>query len=98
MRFSASQLSLRERSFQKFSSAWPSRKTNSTRFPGCISIFLTRLNLTKSQTMEALARLWYDSSNWQWHASQNYDGSRHRLLNLHAVWQKGTIECRASIP
>ena len=58
-------------------------------------VFLTRLNLTKPQTMEALAKLWYDSSNWQWHASQHYDGSRYRLLNLHAVWQKGTIEFRA---
>ena len=58
-------------------------------------VFLTRMNLTKPQTMEALAKLWYDSSNWQWHASQHYDGSRYRLLNLHAVWQKGTIEFRA---
>ena len=45
--------------------------------------------------MEALARLWYNSGDWQWHASQHYDGSRYRLLNLHAVWQKGTIEFRA---
>ena len=54
-------------------------------------VFLTRMNLTKPQTMEALAKLWYDSSDWQWHASQHYDGSRYRLLNLHAVWQKGTM-------
>ena len=57
--------------------------------------FLARLNQTKPQTMEAFARLWYGSGDWQWHASQHYDPSRYRLLNLHAVWQKGTIEFRA---
>lgn len=57
--------------------------------------FLRRLNARKPQTMEALAQLWYDSTNWRSHAAQHYDQSRYRLLNLHAVWQKGTIEFRA---
>ena len=41
------------------------------------------------------ARIWYDDRNWEWHAHQHYDPSRYHLLNLHAVWQKGTIEFRA---
>ena len=57
--------------------------------------FLERLNRTKPQTSEALARLWYNDSDWEYHAHQHYDPSRYHLLNLHAVWQKGTIEFRA---
>lgn len=57
--------------------------------------FLARLNRQKPQTMEAFARLWYNDRSWEWHAHQHYDQSRYRLLNLHAVWQKGTIEFRA---
>ena len=57
--------------------------------------FLDRLNRQKPKTMEAFARLWYNDRNWEWHAHQHYDQSRYRLLNLHAVWQKGTIEFRA---
>ena len=57
--------------------------------------FLERLNRVKPQTSADLARLWYNDSNWEWHASEHYDPSRYHLLNLHAVWQKGTIEFRA---
>ena len=57
--------------------------------------FLERLNREKPKTMEALARLWYSDRDWEYHAHQHYDPSRYRLLNLHAVWQKGTIEFRA---
>ena len=31
----------------------------------------------------------------EWHKHEHYDDSRYRLLNLHAVWQKGTVEFRA---
>ena len=57
--------------------------------------FLERLNRNKPQTSEAFARLWYNDTDWQFHAHQHYDYSRYHLLNLHAVWQKGTIEFRA---
>ena len=58
-------------------------------------IFLERLNRVKPQTKEAFARLWYDDEDWEWHAHEHYDRSRYHLLNLHAVWQKGTVEFRA---
>ena len=57
--------------------------------------FLTELNRKKPTTSEALARLWYRDTDWEYHAHQHYDRSRYHLLNLHAVWQKGTIEFRA---
>ena len=57
--------------------------------------FLERLNRQRPTTSEALARLWYNSNDWEYHAHQHYDYSRYHLLNLHAVWQKGTIEFRA---
>ena len=57
--------------------------------------FLATLNRRKPTTSEELARIWYDDRNWEWHAHQHYDPSRYHLLNLHAVWQKGTIEFRA---
>ena len=57
--------------------------------------FLERLNRTRPTTPEAFAQLWYNDRDWQSHASVHYDFSRYHLLNLHAVWQKGTIEFRA---
>jgi len=57
--------------------------------------FLERLNRAKPRTSEALARIWYNDRDWQSHASYHYDSSRYHLLNLHAVWQKGTVEFRA---
>ena len=57
--------------------------------------FLATLNRRRPTSSEELARIWYDDRNWEWHAHQHYDPSRYHLLNLHAVWQKGTIEFRA---
>ena len=57
--------------------------------------FLERLNRHKPNTSEGLAVLWYDDPDWEYHAHNHYDPSRYHLLNLHAVWQKGTIEFRA---
>ncbi len=68
------------------------------RFQWCREVdqnFLERLNRRKPTTSEDLARLWYDDRDWDYHAHQHYDQSRYHLLNLHAVWQKGTIEFRA---
>ena len=57
--------------------------------------FLDRLNRKKPKTLDAFAALWYGTASWHYHASQHYDPSRYHLLNLHAVWQKGTVEFRA---
>jgi len=57
--------------------------------------FLDRLNRRKPTTDAAFAQLWYNTAEWRYHASQHYDPSRYHLLNLHSVFQKGTIEFRA---
>ena len=57
--------------------------------------FLARLNRRKPTTDAAFAELWYNTPEWRWNASQHYDTSRYHLLNLHSVFQKGTIEFRA---
>ena len=57
--------------------------------------FLERLNRKKPRTSEELAQIWYDDTDWRYHAHSHYDPSRYHLLNLHAVWQKGTVEFRA---
>ena len=57
--------------------------------------FLARLNRRKPTTDAAFAELWYNTPEWRYHASQHYDTSRYHLLNLHSVFQKGTIEFRA---
>ena len=56
--------------------------------------FIQLLNQKRPTSMEAFAQLWYRDNDWQRHASDHYDGSRYRTLNLHSVWQKGTIEFR----
>jgi hypothetical protein len=58
-------------------------------------VFLERLNRAKPRTLDHFAQLWYDTTNWWQHANQHYDPSRYRLLNLHSVFQKGTVEFRA---
>ena len=62
--------------------------------------FLEAVNRVKPTTMDGLAQLWYrhsggSSRDWQRCAATHYDRSRYHLLNLHAVWQKGTVEFRA---
>ena len=57
--------------------------------------FLATLNRRKPATSEDFARIWYDDRDWAYHAHQHYDPSRYHLLNLHSVFQKGTIEFRA---
>lgn len=57
--------------------------------------FLATLNRRKPTTSEEFARIWYDDRDWAYHAHQHYDPSRYHLLNLHSVFQKGTIEFRA---
>ena len=57
--------------------------------------FLTALNRKKPTTDEAFAQLWYDQADWRYRAQNHYDHSRYHLLNLHSVFQKGTVEFRA---
>ena len=57
--------------------------------------FLELLNRERPSSSEDFARLWYHDRDWNYHARQHYDPSRYHLLNLHSVFQKGTIEFRA---
>lgn len=56
---------------------------------------LKRLTAHKPKTLPEFAKDWYDSDLWERHAHTHYDDSRYHLLNLHSVFQKGTIEFRA---
>jgi hypothetical protein len=57
--------------------------------------FLEQLNRRKPTNDAQFAQLWYDDLRWSARASDHYDYSRYHLLNLHSVFQKGTIEFRA---
>ena len=53
--------------------------------------FLEELNRRKPQTLEQVSRIWYDGGDRSRH---RYDDSRYHCLNLHSVFEKGTIEFR----
>lgn len=53
--------------------------------------FLMRLNSFKPKTEEALKMLWYNGDDGSW---EHYHDSRYKGLNLHSVFQKGTVEFR----
>ena len=57
--------------------------------------FLQTLNRRKPKTTDAFAAIWYGRPDWHGQAQIHYHGSRYHLLNLHSVWQKGTVEFRA---
>ncbi|MBQ3077029.1 MAG: amidoligase family protein [Clostridia bacterium] len=54
--------------------------------------FLRELNRHKPTTLESLKQLWYRGDDG---SAMHYHSSRYRCLNLHSVFQKGTIEFRA---
>ncbi|MCI1965130.1 amidoligase family protein [Robinsoniella peoriensis] len=54
--------------------------------------FLERLNREKPTTREHLKNIWYNGDDGSY---QHYHDSRYHCLNLHSVFQKGTIEFRA---
>lgn len=56
--------------------------------------FLEQLNRKKPKTMSGLADIWYGSQNCNYGRSEHYNSSRYHMLNLHAVFTKGTIEFR----
>ena len=53
--------------------------------------FLDELNRKKPKTLDGVERIWYDGESRR---SDHYDDSRYHCLNLHSVFQKGTIEFR----
>jgi hypothetical protein len=53
--------------------------------------FIEEINRKKPQTLEAVKNLWYNGNDGSW---QHYHESRYHALNLHSVFQKGTIEFR----
>ena len=53
--------------------------------------FLRELNEKKPATFDELKTVWYgDNRNHTWH----YDPTRYTILNLHALFTKGTVEFR----
>lgn len=54
--------------------------------------FLERLNRQKPTTREQFKRLWYNGRDG---SHEHYHDSRYHCLNLHSVFQKGTVEFRA---
>lgn len=54
--------------------------------------FLEKLNHQKPRTRSQLQNLWYKGDDG---SHQHYHDSRYHCLNLHSVFQKGTIEFRA---
>ena len=51
--------------------------------------FLDDLNSRKPKSMEAVERIWYGGNSRR---DTHYDDSRYHCLNLHSVFQKGTVE------
>jgi hypothetical protein len=54
--------------------------------------FLERLNRQKPATLDRLKNLWYNGRDG---SREHYHDSRYHCLNLHSVFQKGTVEFRA---
>lgn len=53
--------------------------------------FLDRVNKPSIKTMQQVRDSWYNGHDG---AHDHYNHTRYRALNLHAVWQKGTVEFR----
>lgn len=53
--------------------------------------FLDDLNRQKPQSLEQVKRIWYNGGD---RSHSHYDDSRYHCLNLHSVFQKGTVEFR----
>lgn len=53
--------------------------------------FLEELNSRRPRSMQEVERIWYDGDSRR---HTHYDDSRYHCLNLHSVFQKGTVEFR----
>lgn len=56
--------------------------------------FLKAVNEKKPSTMAKLADIWYTSQDCDCGRDHHYNRSRYHMLNLHAVFTKGTVEFR----
>ena len=54
--------------------------------------FIQKLNRSKPKDLNKLKSLWYNGDTYR--SQSHYDNSRYHALNLHSVFQKGTIEFR----
>lgn len=53
--------------------------------------FLEELNRRRPKTLDQVSRVWYNGES---RSNVHYDDSRYHCLNLHSVFQKGTVEFR----
>ena len=53
--------------------------------------FLDEINAERPLTMEQIKSMWYNGDDGSY---RHYDASRYHALNLHSVFNKGTIEFR----
>lgn len=53
--------------------------------------FLDEINRKKPRTLDEVSRIWYHGGDGR---REHYHNSRYHCLNLHSVFQKGTIEFR----
>lgn len=53
--------------------------------------FINELDRRRPRSLEHLERIWYGGDSRR---NNHYDGSRYHCLNLHSVFQKGTVEFR----
>ncbi len=56
--------------------------------------FKQQMNTLKPKTMAEVADIWYGSQNANYDRRAHYNPSRYHMLNLHALFTKGTIEFR----
>lgn len=56
--------------------------------------FLRRINLQKPETFEKLSDVWYEANDAEEGRTAHYNTSRYHMINLHALFTKGTIEFR----
>ena len=56
--------------------------------------FLNAINANAPKTFDALADIWYTTNDANYGRNTHYNRSRYHMLNLHALFTKGTIEFR----
>ena len=56
--------------------------------------FLNAINANAPKTFDALADIWYTTNDANYGRDTHYNTSRYHMLNLHALFTKGTIEFR----
>ena len=56
--------------------------------------YIDRLNKTKPRDLSKFADVWYESQGCSEYRNHHYNNSRYHMLNLHAVFTKGTVEFR----